>query len=143
MRKRIQAELKTELPDRLSLTSVSSTMKVSAEEEKLRSEEVDVFFSSSRRHTIWPRDWSSDVCSSDLDRHCGKSHDGCRDQTNLSRAPGPFDHDTHRGIFRNGGRNGEALLLNKHRVGSPRECRRFDHARSEERREGESVGLDT
>src|SRR5690625_7368951 len=24
------------------------------------------FFSSIRRHTIWPRDWSSDVCSSDL-----------------------------------------------------------------------------
>src|SRR5690625_6554140 len=32
------------------------------------------FFSSRRRHTIWPRDWSSDVCSSDLihlaARHC-------------------------------------------------------------------------
>src|SRR5690625_7656524 len=25
------------------------------------------FFSSRRRHTRWPRDWSSDVCSSDLD----------------------------------------------------------------------------
>src|SRR6266508_5753590 len=24
------------------------------------------FFSSRRRHTIWPSDWSSDVCSSDL-----------------------------------------------------------------------------
>src|SRR5439155_5261192 len=24
-------------------------------------------FSSRRRHTRWPRDWSSDVCSSDLD----------------------------------------------------------------------------
>src|SRR5215510_15610968 len=24
------------------------------------------FFSSRRRHTTWPRDWSSDVCSSDL-----------------------------------------------------------------------------
>src|SRR5690625_7965288 len=27
---------------------------------------VVVFFSSRRRHTRWPRDWSSDVCSSDL-----------------------------------------------------------------------------
>src|SRR5690625_475793 len=27
------------------------------------------FFSSRRRHTRWPRDWSSDVCSSDLDVH--------------------------------------------------------------------------
>src|SRR5437870_13378406 len=29
--------------------------------------QLDVFFfSSRRRHTRWPRDWSSDVCSSDL-----------------------------------------------------------------------------
>src|SRR5690625_1115567 len=28
---------------------------------------VSFFFSSRRRHTRWPRDWSSDVCSSDLD----------------------------------------------------------------------------
>src|SRR5439155_3497239 len=27
------------------------------------------FFSSRRRHTSWPRDWSSDVCSSDLEPH--------------------------------------------------------------------------
>src|SRR6266849_6837271 len=29
------------------------------------------FFSSRRRHTRSPRDWSSDVCSSDLDRKAG------------------------------------------------------------------------
>src|SRR5439155_3986362 len=29
---------------------------------------VFFFFSSRRRHTRWPRDWSSDVCSSDLDK---------------------------------------------------------------------------
>src|SRR5207253_3325901 len=29
---------------------------------------VYFFFSSRRRHTRWPRDWSSDVCSSDLER---------------------------------------------------------------------------
>src|SRR5215208_7326376 len=28
------------------------------------------FFSSRRRHTRWPRDWSSDVCSSDLLQRC-------------------------------------------------------------------------
>src|SRR5690625_555896 len=27
---------------------------------------IDFIFSSRRRHTRWPRDWSSDVCSSDL-----------------------------------------------------------------------------
>src|SRR5690625_49088 len=40
------------------------------------------FFSSRRRHTRWPRDWSSDVCSSDLeielDRR-GTSKDGNQD----------------------------------------------------------------
>src|SRR5690625_6406352 len=29
------------------------------------------FFSSRRRHTRWPRDWSSDVCSSDLTERRG------------------------------------------------------------------------
>src|SRR5439155_6649613 len=32
------------------------------------------FFSSRRRHTRWPRDWSSDVCSSDL----GKGRKVCQ-----------------------------------------------------------------
>src|SRR5439155_11795494 len=35
------------------------------------------FFSSRRRHTRWPRDWSSDVCSSDLRPHealAGQDH---------------------------------------------------------------------
>src|SRR5215510_16202979 len=31
-----------------------------------RGKSVVFFFSSRRRHTRWPRDWSSDVCSSDL-----------------------------------------------------------------------------
>src|SRR5439155_8673440 len=37
-------------------------------EEPLRSASIPppFFFSSRRRHTRWPRDWSSDVCSSDL-----------------------------------------------------------------------------
>src|SRR5207253_8112025 len=38
------------------------------------------FFSSRRRHTRWPRDWSSDVCSSDLrrSRACGGDEGGFR-----------------------------------------------------------------
>src|SRR5690625_7015117 len=32
------------------------------------------FFSSRRRHTRWPRDWSSDVCSSDLGDVVGSDH---------------------------------------------------------------------
>src|SRR5690625_7472353 len=31
------------------------------------------FFSSRRRHTRWPRDWSSDVCSSDLPQFEGQT----------------------------------------------------------------------
>src|SRR5207253_4203084 len=31
------------------------------------------FFSSRRRHTRWPRDWSSDVCSSDLSTDGGST----------------------------------------------------------------------
>src|SRR6266508_6135651 len=33
-------------------------------------------FTSRRRHTRWPRDWSSDVCSSDLLLAPLASHDG-------------------------------------------------------------------
>src|SRR2546422_2447768 len=33
------------------------------------------FFSSRRRHTRCSRDWSSDVCSSDLRQSCGKVRD--------------------------------------------------------------------
>src|SRR5439155_11628369 len=32
-----------------------------------------IFFSSRRRHTRWPRDWSSDVCSSDLGKPTSRS----------------------------------------------------------------------
>src|SRR5207253_4501350 len=34
------------------------------------------FFSSRRRHTRWPRDWSSDVCSSDLILRAGMLIEG-------------------------------------------------------------------
>src|SRR5215510_11197335 len=41
---------------------------------------INFFFSSRRRHTRWPRDWSSDVCSSDLlDRRTQADQPGARD----------------------------------------------------------------
>src|SRR5690625_7834032 len=44
------------------------------------------FFSSRRRHTRWPRDWSSDVCSSDLH---GLVHDLRDDaRTGVDHPPG-------------------------------------------------------
>src|SRR5690625_6853645 len=42
------------------------------------------FFSSRRRHTRWPRDWSSDVCSSDLAAH---AHCPRRGQVARGREP--------------------------------------------------------
>src|SRR5439155_6326491 len=45
-----------------------------------RATDPPFFFSSRRRHTRWPRDWSSDVCSSDLSpcwrRASGRRFDG-------------------------------------------------------------------
>src|SRR5215510_14004927 len=40
---------------------------------------LSFFFSSRRRHTRWPRDWSSDVCSSDL----------VADEPDRARSPAP------------------------------------------------------
>src|SRR6266702_7217498 len=55
------------------------------------------FFSSRRRHTRWPRDWSSDVCSSDL-----------VDERNISRWAA--DGAVH-GVGGPVGGNGEKLVL--------------------------------
>src|SRR5439155_18211586 len=41
------------------------------------------FVSSRRRHTRWPRDWSSDVCSSDLCLHVPSSGAEIFDPPNL------------------------------------------------------------
>src|SRR5690625_7759182 len=53
------------------------------------------FFSSRRRHTRWPRDWSSDVCSSDLpsDHRAGR---GPRAAARSARAPPPTRSEERR-----------------------------------------------
>src|SRR5690625_7438469 len=56
-----------------------------------------IFFSSRRRHTRWPRDWSSDVCSSDLGLRAGEDLPGAflepgglpRPEAGPPRAQGP------------------------------------------------------
>src|SRR5699024_11260253 len=52
---------------------------------------VVFFFSSRRRHTRSKRDWSSDVCSSDLwcERRDSNSHTSRRQNLNLVRLPIP------------------------------------------------------
>src|SRR5690625_3128012 len=77
---------------------------------------VTFFFSSGRRHTSWPRDWSSDVCSSDLSDEEGltifaqsgyRSYDrqdtiftsnvdehGEKEANNFSARPGESEHQS-------------------------------------------------
>src|SRR5207253_228693 len=45
------------------------------------------FFSSRRRHTRWPRDWSSDVCSSDLEFTEIKEGDVVRRTSRIAQVP--------------------------------------------------------
>src|SRR5436309_11678102 len=52
---------------------------------------VVLFFSSSRRHTIFSRDWSSDVCSSDLG--AGDAYAGGYLLWRLSGGSPPASHD--------------------------------------------------
>src|SRR5690625_6921663 len=56
----------------------------------------ECLFSSRRRHTRWPRDWSSDVCSSDLGT---RVREGLRDgveQALLTLGQGFLEHpDNH------------------------------------------------
>src|SRR5690606_39889138 len=75
------------------------------------------FFSSRRRHTRFSRDWSSDVCSSDLVRH-GFELQRREERTRTAR------HDEHR--------REEAYDLRLHRYRPPRRL----PGRSEERRVG-------
>src|SRR5690625_1656535 len=75
------------------------------------------FFSSRRRHTRWPRDWSSDVCSSDL-LHFAIAN-GLR-WPNLSRVlavndfqPGA-ENTAHTQLIRYGFEHGVKRSRNKH-----------------------------
>src|SRR5690625_7214854 len=55
------------------------------------------FFSSRRRHTRWPRDWSSDVCSSDLPVGTS-SHRHLARADQVEHSAGVRDHVRQRGV---------------------------------------------
>src|SRR5207253_8192106 len=61
------------------------------------------FFSSRRRHTRWPRDWSSDVCSSDL----AAANPQALVVANLANKSGPADI-----AVANAGTNNVTIFLN-------------------------------
>src|SRR5699024_11621805 len=91
-------------------------------------ERVDFFFSSRRRHTRSKRDWSSDVCSSDLGGEQGVdavAHIGRR----VVARHGKGD----KLLFHNG-----TPLFGKRRRGAPGRsgCMTLQENRSEERRVG-------
>src|SRR5437870_9778908 len=87
-----------------------------------------LFFASGRRHTRWPRDWSSDVCSSDLAsvRHGEDAggNDGQQAKA-ATRAAGQKCRDAARSEER--------------RVG--KECRRRWGAEHEKKKEGEEIKM--
>src|SRR3712207_7961905 len=53
------------------------------------------FFSSRRRHTRYWRDWSSDVCSSDLVRHRLPGQEDVLDQQHQPPDEGTSDQSSH------------------------------------------------
>src|SRR5690625_4317053 len=79
-----------------------------------RQKNTDVKGSSRRRHTIWPRDWSSDVCSSDLIVLKGT-------EIKSIRAGRVSLKDAHCRII-----NGEAQLINMH-IAPYEQGNRFNH----------------
>src|SRR5690606_39534532 len=80
------------------------------------------FFSSRRRHTRFSRDWSSDVCSSDLGEPLGAQVGDAVDEA--SGPTGDFLHYLHEAI----GIVAAGVAYHQHQVRVP--------ARSEERRVG-------
>src|SRR5437870_7848166 len=95
-----------------------------------------LFVSSRRRHTRWPRDWSSDVCSSDLPRSAGPEGAAAR----RGRAPGPAPG-------RSAPRPSPTLLaqpagdVGREVADGHVRARPRDRGRSEERRVGKRVAL--
>src|SRR5437868_14608477 len=78
------------------------------------------FFSSRRRHTRSKRDWSSDVCSSDLMEHDRRA--GCRSGSSpAGRAPWPGDTRPSRGAHPPHGGSSRRGRSEERRVG--KECR--------------------
>src|SRR5437660_12778976 len=67
------------------------------------------FFSSRRRHTRWPRDWSSDVCSSDYSDGNGLDFWNNSDAIPPARAP-KMGTIVHRAVRRTEGGAGQGML---------------------------------
>src|SRR5690606_40239800 len=94
------------------------------------------FFSSRRRHTRFSRDWSSDVCSSDL---VFEDDDALSVFRHLRRRlRGRHNHELRRWVELHAART-ELALLDVHADGAARFIEIVKPERSEERRVGNEV----
>src|SRR5207253_8567011 len=88
------------------------------------------FFSSRRRHTRWPRDWSSDVCSSDLSPLARR----LAERTGMPLVP-DVGYPTPGSFGSWGGDRGLPVITYEFPLAATEILMR-DHVRSEERRVG-------
>src|SRR5690606_40893762 len=93
---------------------------------------VIFFFSSRRRHTRFSRDWSSDVCSSDLGLVLGEEAAGLADAltAGIEVGLGELEHADHVGRLllddeeqERDAPPGEGLRSEERRVGKESRCR--------------------
>src|SRR2546422_9331568 len=91
------------------------------------------FFSSRRRHTRCSRDWSSDVCSSDLDR--ARSRCRCPDRAGPGGSSGPAGAARGRSEER---RVGKSVDLGGRRI-IKKKKRRIERGRVHEARKEQQV----
>src|SRR5690606_39278690 len=94
---------------------------------------ISFFFSSRRRHTRFSRDWSSDVCSSDL-RRAGRSR--CLPRRGQHHLLGKYAGGRSRKSWQKGHEKADF------QEGSRKSCTEGEEEmRSEERRVGKGVGV--
>src|SRR5439155_4392825 len=94
--------------------------------------------SSRRRHTRWPRDWSSDVCSSDLIVTTGAfpfAAGSADSALVVTLAPGKYSAE----VIADSGAGGVALTQSNSMAWVPPPAARRCSRRSEERRVGKGV----
>src|SRR5690606_39815164 len=107
---------------------------------------VPVFFlSSSRRHTSFSRDWSSDVCSSDLSENTFRKYRALLKEAGLIAQPCEGNGRGLKSVYvilpySEKGANGPAIVTNitekrseERRVGKGYECRRTTTMRTHHR----------
>src|SRR5690606_40677232 len=95
------------------------------------------FFSSRRRHTRFSRDWSSDVCSSDLGSSAGRTRPRQQEDRAGAAVCRRLESDAPARLFEQRSRDREAEAA---ATGPGGEAGRAETERAEERRGGTECG---